>query len=317
MTKPSQTEKRHAGHPVRLQKLLAEAGYGSRRACEEFITAGRVSVDGEVVTQLGTQVDLATQKVLVDTVPLKLEPKQYFLVNKPPGYLCTNSDPRGRPRVIDLVPPQTRLYTVGRLDENSQGLLLVTNDGEMANKLLHPRYTVPRRYQVQVAGEPTRETLKTLEEGLHFTEGKFRVRQAKRLRKAGKSTWLELVLTEGRNREIRRLLARVGHKVMKLERIGFGPLRLGKLKSGEYRPLTRSELDGLRELVKSNAKSGSAGPRRRSSTKKSPKKASSRRSRAAERTESQNMTSGERPSRKPVGKKGGSRAKKAKKRGRR
>ena len=116
---------------VRLQKLLAEAGLGSRRACEEFIEAGRVAVDGEVVTRLGTQVDPSTQQVSVDGERLKLERKQYFLVNKPVGYLCTNADPRGRPRVIDLFPPNgPRLYTVGRLDENSRGLLLVTNDGE-------------------------------------------------------------------------------------------------------------------------------------------------------------------------------------------
>ncbi len=262
MNATSTNENAPPAQPVRLQKLLAEAGYGSRRACEEFITSGRVAVDGETVTRLGTQVDLDRQRVTVDTVPLELEKKQYFLVNKPPGYLCTSSDPRGRPRVIDLVPPHGRLYTVGRLDENSRGLLLVTNDGEMANKLLHPRYKVQRRYKVQVAGEPTGDTLKSLEAGLHFTEGKFRVRSAKKIRKSGKSAWLELVLTEGRNREIRRLLARVGHKVMKLERVGFGPLKIGRLKSGEYRPLTRKELDELRDLVRKNSGSSSGPPRR-------------------------------------------------------
>lgn len=249
---------------VRLQKLLAEAGYGSRRACEEFVTAGRVAVDGEVVTQLGTRVDPQTQSIEVDGERLAIEPKKYFLVNKPIGYLSTNSDPGGRPRVIDLLPAGgPRLYPVGRLDENSRGLLLVTNDGEMANKLLHPRYGVPRRYKVQVAGEPGRDVLEQLKEGLHFTEGLFKVRGVKKLKTVGKSTWLELVLTEGRNREIRRLLARVGHKVMKLERIGFGPLKLGRLKVGEYRPLSRREVAELEELVRTNTATGRRAPGKR------------------------------------------------------
>lgn len=263
MSSPKKRASRGAppAYGVRLQKVLAEAGYGSRRACEEFVTAGRVVVDGKVVSQLGTRVDLDSQIVEVDGERLRVEPKRYFLVNKPTGYLSTNNDPRGRPRVIDLLPDGgPRLYPVGRLDENSRGLLLVTNDGEMANKLLHPRYKVPRRYKVQVAGDPKRDVLDQLKDGLRFTEGLFKVRGVKKLKTVGKSTWLELVLTEGRNREIRRLLARVGHKVMKLERIGFGPLKLGRLKVGEYRPLSRSEIGELEELVRTNTGTGRRAP---------------------------------------------------------
>jgi 23S rRNA pseudouridine2605 synthase len=273
MPRPTNERRSKSDSSVRLQKVLAEAGYGSRRACEEFITAGRVMVDGRVVTELGTKVDPGRQEVHVDGERLAIEAKRYFVVNKPSGYLCTNSDPRGRPRVVDLFPSDgPRLYTVGRLDENSRGLLLVTNDGELANKLLHPRYHVPRRYRVQVAGEPTRETYDQLVEGLHFTEGKFRVKHVKKIRTVGQSTWLELVLTEGRNREIRRLLARVGHKVMKLERIGFGPLRLGKLKPGETRPLTPRELGELEELVRTRSGGDRPGAGQRASHVKGPPK---------------------------------------------
>jgi 23S rRNA pseudouridine2605 synthase len=234
----------------RLQKVLAAAGLGSRRHCEEYILAGRVCIDGQVVSQLGVRVDLERQKVTVDGDRIKPQTKRYYLVHKPPGCLCTNDDPAGRPRVIDLLPPSdTRLFTVGRLDENTEGLLLVTNDGELAHRLAHPRYQVERIYRVLVAGHPTAPTLEELQRGLHFTEGKFRIRHAKKVKTQGQSTLLEIVLTEGQNREVRRLFARVGHKVMALQRVQFGPLRLGEMQPGEYRPLRPQELDRLRELV--------------------------------------------------------------------
>lgn len=234
----------------RLQKVLAAAGLGSRRHCEEYILAGRVAIDGQVVTELGVRVDLERQKVTVDGERIKPQTKKYYLIHKPAGCLCTNEDPAGRPRVIDLLPPSdTRLFTVGRLDENTEGLLLVTNDGELAHRLAHPRFQVERVYRVLVAGHPTPPTLEELQRGLHFAEGKFRVRQARKLKTQGQSTLLEIVLTEGQNREVRRLFARVGHKVMSLQRIQFGPLRLGDLQPGEYRPLRPQELDRLRELV--------------------------------------------------------------------
>jgi 23S rRNA pseudouridine2605 synthase len=234
----------------RLQKVLAAAGFGSRRGCEELIVAGRVTIDGQVVDSLGVRVDPESQKLAVDGERVKLQSKKYFLLNKPPGCLCTNSDPAGRPRVIDLLPPmETRLFTVGRLDENTEGLLLLTNDGELAHRLAHPRFQVERVYRVLVAGHPSPEVLNRLQEGLFFTEGKFRLRQAKKLKTKGQSTLVEVVITEGQNREVRRLFARIGHKVMSLQRIQFGPLRLGDMAPTEYRPLRPQELEKLRELA--------------------------------------------------------------------
>lgn len=238
---------------MRLQRFLAQAGLGSRRKCEEYVVSGRVTIDGRQIHELGTTVDPETQVVCLDGERVRLEAKQYLLLNKPPGYVCTHRDPEGRPRAVDLVPGDgARLFTVGRLDENSRGLLLVTNDGELANRLAHPRYQVERRYEVQVAGRPTRETLQSLTRGLHFTEGRYRIHGYRRRKIQKNSTFLEITLTEGRNREIRRLFSRVGHKVLRLTRIGFGPLRLGKLKEGEYRALTAGELKLLREQVQRN-----------------------------------------------------------------
>ncbi|MFQ5733612.1 MAG: pseudouridine synthase [Planctomycetaceae bacterium] len=250
---------------MRLQRFLAQAGFGSRRKCEEYVVSGRISLDGEPVDKLGVRVDPETQKVRLDGELVRLEPKRYYLLNKPAGYLCTHLDPQGRPRAIDLVPfDGPRLFTVGRLDENSRGLLLVTNDGELANRLAHPRYRVERRYELQVAGKPTRETLQALTRGLHFTEGRFRIGGYRRRKTQGKSTILEVTLTEGRNREIRRLFSRVGHKVLKLTRIGFGPLRLGKLREGEHRRLSDRELKSLKALLEPAGKSRTPSrPKRR------------------------------------------------------
>ncbi|QDT37309.1 pseudouridine synthase [Stratiformator vulcanicus] len=235
----------------RLQKVLAEAGHGSRRACEELISEGRVTVDGETVTELGTKVDADRQDVRVDGERLKLQRKKYYLLNKPTGFLCTNSDPSGRRRAIDLIDdPNARLFTVGRLDESSEGLLLVTNDGELAERLSHPRYEVVRKYRVQVAGVPDAETLKSLREGLRFSDGVFQVSYARKLKTHGKSAFIEVELTQGQNREIRRLFARSGHKVMSLQRIAFGPLKLARLPVGHYRPLRGEELKQLKEFAR-------------------------------------------------------------------
>ena len=237
----------------RLQKVLASAGLASRRHCEEYIVDGRVTVDGKVVTTLGIKVDPETQRVCVDGERVKVERRQYFLVNKPPGVISTNADPNGRPRVIDLLPPwKGRLFTVGRLDEASEGLLLVTNDGELAHRLAHPRFQVERIYRALVAGIPSDEVLRQLKQGLYFAEGKFRVREIRRVKNSIKSSILELVLMEGQNREIRRLLARVGHKVMKLKRVAFGPLKLGDLTTAAYRPLTPVELKVLQQFAASD-----------------------------------------------------------------
>jgi 23S rRNA pseudouridine2605 synthase len=235
----------------RLNKLLAHAGFGSRRRCEELISAGRVAVDGRTVTELGTRVDYAQEKVTVDGEPIRLEKHVYWLVNKPPGWLCTNRDQAGRPVVLDLVPhiPQ-RVYTGGRLDEASEGLLLLTNDGEMAHRLAHPRFGIEKTYLVQVAGNPTPQDLKPLLKGIWLSSGPVHAKRIKRVKKQGDSVWLRFVLSEGRNREIRRMLARVGHKVMRLRRIAIGPVQIGGLPVGKSRRLKFAEVTELQALAR-------------------------------------------------------------------
>jgi 23S rRNA pseudouridine2605 synthase len=233
----------------RLQKLMAHAGVGSRRQCEQLILAGRVRVDGQTVRELGTRVG-PEQKIEVDGVPIKIERLVYWLVNKPRGYLCTNRDPGRRPLAIDLVPQVSqRVYTVGRLDEASEGLLLLTNDGELAHRLMHPRYGIEKTYIVQVAGNPTHEERQRLLKGVWLAEGHVKARQVKRLKRQGESTWLRIVLAEGKNREIRRMLARLGHKVLHLKRVAIGPVQMGKLPRGKARRLSSTELDALRKDV--------------------------------------------------------------------
>lgn len=231
----------------RLQKVLAAAGLGSRRQCEELISTGRVEVDRQVVTELGTKVDPATAQIRVDGAPLPRPKLLYYAVNKPAGVLSTSRDPSGRPRVIDLVPAgDARLFAIGRLDLHSEGLILVTNDGELANVLTHPRYGVRKTYRVVVAGRPPREVIRQLLKGVHLAEGVARAERVAIKSSHKESTLLEMDLREGKNREIRRLLARVGHKVLRLTRIAVGPVRLGNLPSGAVRRLTREEVASLR-----------------------------------------------------------------------
>jgi 23S rRNA pseudouridine2605 synthase len=233
----------------RLNKLLAHAGFGSRRHCEELIRNGRVAINGQQVTQLGTRVDPAGDKVTVDGEPVRAEKCVYWLINKPRGYLCTNVDKSARPVVFDLVPQiAQRVYTVGRLDENSEGLLLITNDGALAHQLAHPRFGVEKTYQVLVAGNPSPDDLKQLLKGVWLSVGHVRARRIKREKKQGDSVWLRIVLNEGKNREIRRMLARLGHKVMRLRRIAIGPVQLGNLPTGKSRRLSFAEVEALRRL---------------------------------------------------------------------
>jgi 23S rRNA pseudouridine2605 synthase len=232
----------------RLNKFLAHAGVGSRRHCDELILRGRVKVAGQVVRELGTKIEpLEGIEVCVDGQPLQTERPVHWLVNKPRGVLCTNHDPAGRPLAIDLVPHvHQRVYTVGRLDEDSEGLLLLTNDGELAHRLMHPRFGVDKTYLVQVAGRPSREDLQQLLQGVWLSDGHVKARHVRRLKSQGESTWLEIVLSEGKNREIRRMLARLKHKVLRLKRTAMGPVGLGRLASGKSRPLTKDELSRLR-----------------------------------------------------------------------
>ena len=233
----------------RLQRVMAAAGIGSRRECELLILEGRVEVDGQIVATLGVKVDPDIQKIFVDGDPIRLQRLEYYMLNKPPGVVSTASDPGGRARVIDLIKTQQRVYNVGRLDQSSEGLILVTNDGELANRLTHPRYGIDKRYSVLVDGVPTREQLRALEEGIYIAEGKAKASQAKIVKRSEKNCWLEIVLSEGRNREIRRLLAKIGHRVRVLRRIAIGPLKLADLPLGAHRRLRNDELKLLRQVT--------------------------------------------------------------------
>jgi 23S rRNA pseudouridine2605 synthase len=240
----------------RLQKVLAAAGVGSRRHCETLILDGRVQIENRVVTELGVRVDPVRQEIRVDGGLLPKLKRLYFLVNKPPGVVSTNRDPAGRPRVIDLIDSDQRLFPVGRLDRSSEGLILVTNDGDMTNRLTHPRYGIVKTYRVQVAGRPSPEELGKLLRGVRLAEGLARVASLKIKRRRSQSTELEIALDEGRNREIRRLLAKIGHKVLRLKRIAFGPLRLGDLPRGAYRRLTPAELRALQRCARPRPAAG-------------------------------------------------------------
>lgn len=235
---------------TRLQKYLAVAGVDSRRNCEAVIREARVTVDGKTIVDPAFAVHPETQDIRLDGEKLRPARYRYYLINKPKGVVCTHSDPSGRPRAVDLVPSHdNRMFTVGRLDENTVGLLMVTNDGALAEHLAHPRYEVIRNYRVQVAGLPDGKTLGELREGMHFSDGFFKFHYIRILKRKGRSTFLELELREGKNREIRRMLARAGHKVIQLERTGFGPLRLGNLEVGECRELRIDEVKALYDFL--------------------------------------------------------------------
>ena len=231
---------------VRLQRVLAQAGCGSRRECETLILEGRVVVDGQTADRLGMRVDPQKQKILFDGTPIRAMRFQYFAVNKPPGVVSTSRDPAGRLRVIDLIKTDQRVYNVGRLDKSSEGLILVTNDGDLANRLTHPRYGVAKTYLVTVVGRPTLDDLQTLKRGVYLAEGKAQVSEIRIKKRRKQSTDLRIVLDEGRNREIRRLLAHIGHKVTRLKRIAIGPLQLGDLPLGAFRRLEYKEINALR-----------------------------------------------------------------------
>ncbi len=264
-TKSAPARPTNADPTERLQKVLAAAGIGSRRECETFIEEGRVEVDQEVVVKLGSKVDPARQQIRVDGEPLNKPQLQYFALNKPTGVISTNRDPAGRQRVTDLVPKSAgRLFNVGRLDMSSEGLILLTNDGELANRLTHPRYGVTKTYLVEVAGHPKREVLSKLRDGVYLAEGIARVVGVRIKNRRKNSTILEMILSEGRNREIRRVLARVGHKVLRLVRVAIGPVRLGDMPPGAHRKLTRDEVRALRSVATAGgSRAGDSPPRKR------------------------------------------------------
>lgn len=234
----------------RLQKVLSRAGVTSRRKAEQLIIEGRIKVDGKVVTTLGTKVDPETQQIEVDGQLLHFPSPLYIMLYKPRFYLTTLYDPRGRPKVTDLLKDiPTRVFPIGRLDFDAEGLLLLTNDGEFANMLIHPRYKVPKTYMVLVKGIPNCHALKKLKTGVNLEDGKTLPAQVRVVRKLKSKSWLELTIYEGRYRQIKRMCAAVGHPVLRLKRIRIGPLALGRLKPGEYRYLTPKEIKQLQDIA--------------------------------------------------------------------
>jgi 23S rRNA pseudouridine2605 synthase len=234
---------------MRLAKFLASAGIASRRAAEEIVRAGRVSVGATVVTDPACDVG-PDDAVRVDGVPVRDEPlREVYAVNKPAGVVSTARDPQGRPTVVSLVPSHLRLYPVGRLDIDTTGLILLTNDGELAQRMTHPRYEVPKTYRVVLARPPVTETaLAALRDGVELQDGRTAPAQVRRVA----ADTLELTIREGRKRQIKRMCEQVGHRVRRLQRIRFGPLELGDLSPGAYRRLNAVELEQLTAALQSD-----------------------------------------------------------------
>ncbi|MGY8732449.1 MAG: pseudouridine synthase [Pirellulales bacterium] len=281
------------GTEVRLQKVLAAAGLGSRRSCEELISEGRVEVDRQVVKKLGTKVNPDEQEIKVDGQHIARPTLRYYMLNKPAGVLCTNNDPAGRLRVLDLIGDTNHLFTIGRLDRSSEGLLIITNDGELANRIAHPSYEVSKVYLVRVAGDMRREDLAGIREGVYLSDGKAHVESIRIKSHQKKTTELEMVLSEGKNREIRRVLARVRHKVLMLKRIAIGPIRLADLPEGAYRELTYREVSALKKLTKSKSRS-SSGVKKKRTARVRKDSASSSRSDASRNSQPRTQSKGNR-----------------------
>jgi 23S rRNA pseudouridine2605 synthase len=245
---------RPAGEGDRLQKVLAQAGLGSRRACEELIAAGRVTVNGETA-ELGRRVDVEHDQVAVDGVPVGVRPGLvYYAVNKPAGVVSTAADPQGRPTLTSLVPPDPRVFPVGRLDTDSEGIIVLTNDGDLTYRLTHPSFGVEKEYVIGVDGSPKPGAIRQLRQGVLLEDG---MTAPARVSALGPGT-LRITIHEGRNRQVRRMAEAVGHPVRRLVRTRIGPLRLGSLPPGEWRPLTTDEVRALERA----AGAGPTGRRR-------------------------------------------------------
>lgn len=235
----------------RLQKILAEAGIASRRRAEKLILEGRVSVDGEVISELGRKYEASAHVICVDDRQIRAaEPHVYFLLNKPKGYVSTAHDERGRKTVLDLLPEvKERIYPVGRLDADTEGLLLLTNDGALMNGLLHPRFEVQKVYIARVSPAPTQEALERLREGIRLEDGPTAPAKLQRLSEEGASARIEIAIHEGRNRQVRRMFAAVGCEVRGLKRVAFAGLTLKGVRRGRHRALTAEELAALRRTA--------------------------------------------------------------------
>jgi pseudouridine synthase len=240
----------------RLQKILARAGFGSRRSCEELILGRRVSVNGQVA-QLGQKADPGRDRIMVDGKPVRVEQDfTYLAFHKPRGVLSDEQARPGHPpSVMDLVAPPGHYHAVGRLDLDSEGLILLTDDGELTNLLTHPRYEHTKEYRVDVEGHPEDETLQRWRQGLFLDDQRTAPAEVSILSRKQDHTWLRVVLREGRKRQIRRVAAKLGHPVRRLIRVRIGPVHLGDLKPGEWRPLSERELEQLRELKQRKGRS--------------------------------------------------------------
>jgi pseudouridine synthase len=248
----------------RLQKTLARAGLASRRAAERLILEGRVTVNGHTVTELGTRVDPGRDSVKVDGRRLPAAPRAhtYLALNKPRGYVTTLHDPEGRPSVRDLVRRvRVRVYPIGRLDFHTEGLLLLTDDGELARDLMHPRSHVPKTYLAKVRGEPSPDALARLAKGIHL-DGRRTLPANTRIVRTGGTSWVEVTVVEGRKHQVRRMLEEVGHPVMRLRRTGYGGIALGRLPAGQVRVLDPAEVRALRRSVSAEGKPPEEGRRR-------------------------------------------------------
>lgn len=238
--------------PMRLQKFLARAGVASRRGSEDLMTAGRVQVNGATVTELGAKVDPLVDQVAVDGVVVHLADQPVYLaLHKPSGRVTTMSDPQGRPTVAELVPVHKYpgLFPVGRLDYDTTGLLLFTTDGELAHRLLHPRHKVDKTYRVLVDGAPDPMDVKTLTEGVQLDDGMTAPARVRTVEKHHGRSLMEMTITEGRKRQVKRMFSAVGHPVLELHRIRFGPIGLGPLPEGQYRVLSAEEIAALKRAV--------------------------------------------------------------------
>ncbi|MCB0977321.1 MAG: rRNA pseudouridine synthase [Acidimicrobiales bacterium] len=229
----------------RLQKVLARVGFGSRRACEELIADGLVTVNGEVA-ELGRRVDPEVDRVAVDGIPIGVRPGLvHFLLNKPAGVVTTASDTHGRTTVVELVPAEPRVFPVGRLDLDTEGLLLLTNDGDLAQRIAHPSHGLEKEYLAEVDGEPSRAAVRRLREGVDLADGRTAPAKASLL----SPNLVRLTIHEGRNRQVRRMLEEVGHPVRRLIRVRIGPIADPRLAPGRWRPLGNGELRALERAL--------------------------------------------------------------------
>jgi 23S rRNA pseudouridine2605 synthase len=235
----------------RIQKILAKAGIASRREAERMVVEGKVTVNGKVVDTLGSKADALVDHIKVNGRRLTgFEPKVTLLLNKPRGYLSTVKDPKERPTVMDLLGRvKWRIYPVGRLDFDAEGLLLLTNDGDLAHILSHPRFSISRTYLVKVGGVPDERKLIRLKRGVVLEDGEARVVSFSILRRGEKNSWIRVVVTEGRNRLVKRMFSAIRHPVLKLKRVEFGPIKLGELPIGQFRYLTSEEMESLKKLI--------------------------------------------------------------------